>query len=127
MTTKQSNDSQNYNEIEYAIFCDGLEKQYNTAKDEGMFEVLKVLELDKAYSNYDLVQAVDYFKETDGVVENDAPMEFLTEYEKSIVNKGKTFRSELYCMLLSSKFAEAIENKTVFLQGSFKYAFDSRK
>ena len=125
MIAKQSDNSQNYDEIKYALFCDGLEKQYNQAKDEGVFEVLKVLELDKTHSDYNLVQAVDYFKGNDGVIKNDAPIEFLTEYEKNIVNKGETFRSELYCMLLSSKFAEALENKLAFIQHSFKYAFDS--
>jgi hypothetical protein len=125
MATKHNN-SKNYDEIEYAFFCDGLEKQYSQAKDDGMFEVLKVLELDKTHSDYNLVQAVDYFKENDGVIKKDAPIEFLTEYEKNIVNKGDSFRSELYCMLLSSKFAEALENKSAFMQHSFKYAFDSQ-
>ncbi len=126
MATKHSGNSQNYDEIEYAIYCDGLEKQYNQAKDEGMFEVLKVLELDKTHSDHNVVQAVDYFKENNGVIKNDAPMGFLTEYEKNIVNKGETFRSELYCMLLSSKFAESIEDRTIFMQHSFKYAFESQ-
>lgn len=125
MTIKQSDDSKNYNEIEYAIFCDSLEKQYNQAKDDGLFEVLKVLELDKTHSDYNLVQAVNYFKENDGNIKKDAPLEFLTECEKQIVNKGTAFRSELYCMLLSKKFADAIENRTIFFQDSFKYAFDS--
>ena len=120
MTAKENN-----NEIEYEIFCNGLEKQYNASKDEGIFEVLKVLELDKAHSNCNLVHAIDYFKEKDGIVEQDAPMDFLTECEKNIVNKAEKFRSELYCMLLSKKFAEAIENKSIFLQDSFKYSFDS--
>ena len=105
MAAKENNNVQNYSEIEYEFFCNGLEKQYNESKDEGMFEILKVLELDKAHSNCNLVQAIDYFKEKDGVVEQDAPMDFLTECEKHIVNKDKNFRSELYCMLLSKKLA----------------------
>ena len=116
-----------YNEIEYEIFCNGLEKQYKEAKDEGMFEILKVLELDNAHSDCNLVKAIDYFKEKDGIVEQDAPMDFLTESEKQIVNKENKFRSELYCMLLSQKFAEAIETKSIFLQDSFKYSFDSQE
>ncbi len=117
---------ENNNEIEYEIFCNGLEKQYKESKDEGMFEVLKVLELDKAHSDCNLVQTIDYFKEKCGIVEQDAPMDFLTECEKHIVNKGEKFRSKLYCMLLSKKFAEAIETKSIFLQDSFKYSFDSQ-
>ena len=41
MATKHSGNSQNYDEIEYAIYCDGLEKQYNQAKD-GFFRICGV-------------------------------------------------------------------------------------
>lgn len=127
MTATENNNVQNYNEIEYEIFCNGLENQYKESKDVGMFEVLKVLELDKAHSDWSLVQAIDYFKDRDGIVEQDAPMGFLTEYEKHIVKKYEKFRSELYCMLLSKKLAEAIENRSIFFQDSFKYSFDSQE
>jgi hypothetical protein len=116
---------QNYSKIEYEFFCNALETQYEESKDKGIFEVLKVLELDKAHSDYTLVQAVDYFKEKDGVIGQDAPMDFLTECEKNIVKKDEKFRSELYCMLLSKKFAEGIANKSIFVQGSYKYSFGS--
>jgi len=85
---------------------------------------LKVLELDKEHSDSKLVQAVDYFNEKGGVVEKDAPIDFLTESEKRIINRDGKFRPALYCMLLSSKFAEAIQNKSAFIQHSYKYAFN---
>ncbi len=52
-------------------------------------------------------------------------MDFLTEHEKSIVNQDGKFRAALYCMLLSIKFSEAIENKSAFIQHSLKYGVDS--
>lgn len=58
MTTRQNNNQQ-YNDIEYALFCNGLEKQYEKAKEEGLFEVLKVIELDKEHSNKNLIQAIE--------------------------------------------------------------------
>ncbi len=119
MTAKQ-------NKIEYDLYCNILEEQYQQAKEGGVFEVLKVLELDKAHSDHNLVRAIDYFNENDGVVKKVAPMDFLTEREKSIVNQDGKFRPNLFCMFLSKKFAEAIENKSVFLQNSFKYGFDSQ-
>ena len=130
MTTKQSNrysdNNQPYDEIERALFCNALEEQYKQTKEEGIFEVLRVLELDKEHSDRNLAQAIDYFNEKDGgVVEKDAPMDFLTECEKSIVNQDGKFRPELYCMLLSKKFSDAIKNKSVFIKNSFKYGFDS--
>jgi len=129
MKTKQNNlcsdSTQQYDEIKYTHFCDALEKQYKNAKKEGLFEVLKVLELDKEHSDSKLVKAVDYFNEKGGIVEKDAPTDFLTEIEKRIVNRDGKFRPNLYCMLLSSKFSEAIQNKSAFIQHSYKYAFNN--
>jgi hypothetical protein len=123
MTTKQNNNKQ-YDDIEYAFFCDSLEEQYEQAKKDGLFEVLKILELDEEHSDNHLVQAINYFKKKNGLIEEDAPLNFLTEREKIIVNKDGKFRQGLYCMLLSSTFSEAIQNKSVFLKHSFKFAFD---
>lgn len=129
MVTKQNNrysgSNQQYDKIEYALFCDSLEKQYKQAKEDGLFEVLKVLELDKEHSDNKLVQAIDYFNAKNGIIEKDAPIDFLTEREKRIVNQDGKFRPDLYCMLLSTKFSEAIQNKSAFLQHSLTYSFDS--
>ncbi len=130
MITKQNNQhstsNELYDEIRYITFCNALEKKYKQAKKQGLFEILKVLKLDKKHSDKNLAQAIDYFNEKDGVIKNDAPMGFLTEREKSIVNQDKKFRPDLYCMFLSQKFSEAIENKSAFIQDSFKYSFDSK-
>lgn len=123
MTTKQNNDQQ-YDDIEYAFFCDSLEKQYEQVKNDGLFEILNVLTLDEEHSDNNLVQAINYFKKMNGLIEKDAPINFLTEREKIIVTKDGGFRQDLYCMLLSSRFSEAIQNESVFLQHSFKFAFD---
>lgn len=112
-------------EIKYALFCDSLEKQYEQAKKDGLFEVLKVLELDKENSDSKLVKAIDYFNEKNGIVEKDAPIDFLAEPEKRIVNRDGKFRQNLYCMLLSTKFSEAIQNKSAFIKHSLRFAFDS--
>jgi hypothetical protein len=86
MTTKRNNpysdNHQQYDDVKYALYCDALEEQYKKAKEEGLFEVLKILELDKEHSDSTLVQAIDYFNEKNGLVEKDAPMDFLTEREK---------------------------------------------
>lgn len=128
MVTKRNNsysdDHQQYDDVEFAFYCDAIERQYKKAKDDSLFEVLKVLDLDKKHSDSNLVQAIDYFKEKNGVVEKDAPLDFLTEREKRIVHRDGNFRPDLYCMLLSQSFAEAIQNKSVFLQHSLKFAFD---
>lgn len=84
MTTKQNNNfysdnNQQYHDVEYTLFCDSLEEQYTQAKKDGLFEILKVLELDKENSDRNLIQAINYFNKKDGLIEKDAPINFLTE------------------------------------------------
>ena len=128
MTIKKNNfysgDNQQYDDVEYVLFCNSLEEQYEQAKEDGVFEVLKIFELDEEHSDGNLVQAINYFKKKNGLIEKDAPTNFLTEREKIIVNRDGEFRQALYCMLLSSRFSEAIQNKSVFLQHSLKFSFD---
>lgn len=126
MTTKQNNfySDEHEDDVEYDFFCDSLEEQYEQAKKDGLFDVLKVFELDEEHSDNNLVQAINYFKKKNGFIAKDAPINFLTEREKIIVNKEGRFRQGLYCMLLSSRFAEAIQNKSVFLKHSLKFAFN---
>ncbi len=46
MTTKQNNfysdDDQQFDDVKYVFFCDSLEEQYEQAKKNGLFDVLKV-------------------------------------------------------------------------------------
>ena len=115
---------ENYNDIQFSLYCDEIEKQYKDAKENCVFDILKLLDLDRENSDSKLVQAIDYFNEKDGVIENDAPMDFLTDREIQMVNKDSKFSPNLYSMLLSGSFTKAIENKTVFLKHSFKFCFD---
>jgi len=119
-----SDDHRQYDDVEFSLYCDEIERQYKKAKEDSLFEILRVLDLDKKNSDGNLVQAIDYFNEKNGIVEKDAPMDFLTEREKNMVQRDGKFRPKLYCMLLSKSLSEAIQSKTVFLQHSLKFAFD---
>ena len=127
MSTKQNNsygdDLRQYDDIQFALYCDEIERQYKQAKEDGLFEILKVLDLDKEHSDNNLVHAIDYFNEKGGLIEKDAPMDFLTEREKKMVHRDGKFRPDLYCMLLSIRFSEAIQNKAIFIRHSLKFAF----
>ena len=127
MSTKLNNsygdDLRQYDDIQFAFYCDEIERQYKQAKEDGLFEVLKVLDLEKEHSDKNLVHAIDYFNEKGGLIEKDAPMAFLTEREKKMVHRDGKFRPDLYCMLLSVSFSEAIQNKSIFIRHSLKFAF----
>tara|TARA_R110002167_G_scaffold355156_1_gene569400 strand:+ start:3097 stop:3456 length:360 start_codon:yes stop_codon:yes gene_type:complete len=112
-------------ETKHLFYCEGLEKYYEDAVEQGLFEVLKVLDLDEEHSDKDLVEAVAYFKDKNGVIEKDAPMGFLSEQNKRMVTLNGSFRAGLYCMLLSSRFSESIEEKSSFVAHTTKYSFDS--
>ncbi len=113
------------NKRELSLYCDSLEQQFEQAKKDGVFEILKILELDEEHSDNDLVLAVKHYNDKNGAVEINAPDGFLTEAEREIVYRHGSFRPDLYCMLLSVRFSDAIENKTAFIKHSYKYAFDS--
>ncbi len=81
MTKKQNNDPQ-YDNIEYAFFCDSLEEQYEQVKKDGLFDVLKIIELDEEHSDNNLVQAINYFKKKNGLIEKDAPINFWLNVKK---------------------------------------------
>jgi len=57
-------------------------------------------------------------------LEENAPVDFLSTREQQMLNKDGAFRPGLYCMLLSVKFSEAIENKKAFIESSLSFAFD---
>lgn len=120
---KDSGDQQ-FSDAEYALYCDSLEDKYKEAKETGLFEILKVLGLDEKHSDTNLVDAVNYYKKKDGAIENDAPINFLSKRDKTMVMKEGVIRPGLYCMLLSSAFAEAIQSKSAFVAGSSKFAFE---
>ena len=128
MKSKQNNfnsdTDQEYDDRKYSLYCDGLENQYEQAKIDCVFEILKVLELDEKHSDHALVEAVNYFKKKDGHIEKDAPISFLTERERIIVNKDGVFRPGLYCMLLSSSFSAALQNKSAFIKHTLNFSFD---
>ncbi|MBU0994861.1 MAG: hypothetical protein KJ737_20410, partial [Proteobacteria bacterium] len=118
-------DDGDYERIESELFYYDIEKQYDKMKDQGMFEVLKILELDEIHSDNNLVLAVNYFNERDGSIEKDAPTRFLNRYEQRMVHKDGNFRPKLYAMLLSMKFAAALKEKTAFIKHSNKFFFRS--
>ena len=119
-----SDNIEKYSDRELTLYCESLEQQYQDAVDQGIFMILNVLELDEDHSDKHIVAAVNYFKQHNGIIKNDAPIEFLTEREKNIIHQEGNIRSGLYCMLLSQKFADGMSNKSLFMKHSLKYAFD---
>lgn len=108
-------------ELEY--YCNHMEQQYDENKDNGLFDVLLLLEINEESTNKDFVKAIKHFKAQNGNVGSEAPIEILTPEEITHVFKDGEFRHKLYSMLLSVKFTEGIENKSIFISHSCKYSY----
>ncbi len=116
----------NTNINELKVYCDSLEKQFDEANANGVFEMLKIMILDEEHSDADLVKAVNHFNDNGGSVKKTAPVGFLGQDEIKVINWDGQFRPKLYSMLLSVKFSQAIESKKVHLLHSNKFSFESK-
>jgi TnpA family transposase len=89
-------------------------------------EIVKNIHFDSQTSNALLIQAINYYKQKDGNLDDKAPVDFLDVKEQKILtdSNGK-FRVSLYKALLFSKVAEGIRSGALNLKFSYKYrAFD---
>jgi len=88
--------------------------------------IVKAVEFNKYTSDKKLINAIDYYKEKDGDLKNDAPLEFLEDKEQDIVfdDNGK-LKVSLYKVFLFRKMADGIKSGTLNLLHSYKYrSFD---
>ena len=84
--------------------------------------IVKNICFDKASSDKKILRAIDYFKDKDGAVNSDAPLDFLKPDEKeAVINDNKKFRSALYTSLLFHKTAIAIKGGALNLLYSYKH------
>ena len=84
------------------------------------------LNFDTQTSSQPLLEAVDYYRKTDGQVTQKAPKDFLDseEQERLFDEEGK-FKRSLYKVLLFHKITLAVKSGAVNLQHSMKYlSFD---
>ncbi|MBC8553347.1 MAG: SEC-C domain-containing protein [Candidatus Brocadiales bacterium] len=112
-----------YQGCEPEPYYDHLEQQYGETKEQGLFEVLKIMELDKKHSDRHFLDAVNHFKKANGEIDKDAPIDFLNKYEQRMVTKNGKFRADLYSMLLSTKFTTLLKEKEIFINHSAKYSY----
>jgi TnpA family transposase len=115
-----------------------LNKESESAvKDEDFYEVLeaksvklqnrvsdivKHIEFKEETSGGAVLQAIKYYKAKDGMLDKNAPMDFLSAEEYELVfDKAGKFRISLYKSLLFKKISDAIRAGTLNLEHSYKY------
>ena len=116
-------DEDSYDGFEPEPYYDHIEAQYEQAKEDGLFEILRLAKLDDEHSDKNLVEAVNYYNQNEGDIKENAPLGIFNKYEHRMINKDDNFRPALWAMMLSMKFSEAIQEKKAYIKHSNKYSF----
>jgi TnpA family transposase len=84
--------------------------------------IVKALAFDACESADEITQAIDYFKQRDGNIDSNAPLDFLGSDERKLVfdSAGK-LRVSLYKVMFFQHVANAIKSGALNLKHSFKY------
>ena len=84
--------------------------------------ILKAIEFDTGSSVPVIIHAIDYFKQKDGQIDSNAPLDFLESDErKSALKHDGKLKVSLYKVLLFQHVANAIKSGALNLKYSFKY------
>lgn len=85
-------------------------------------DIIRLLRVDEKTVNQDIWQALQYFQTTDGQLEKNAPLGFLSEKEQKALNLAENkFPISLYKILLFQKIAQGIKSGKVNFTSSHKY------
>ena len=89
-------------------------------------EIVKNIHFDEKTSNKQMLEAIAYYKQKDGNLTSNAPLDFLdTEEQKVLSDSSGKLRISLYKVLLFTKIADGIRSGALNLKYSYKYkAFD---
>lgn len=123
MEPEEDDDEDRYNGFEPEPYYDHIEAQYEQAKKDGLFEILKLVKLDKEHSDKNLVEAVNYYIENEDDITENAPMGLFNKYEQRMINNDGNFRPALWAMMLSINFSGAIQEQKAYIKHSNKYSF----
>lgn len=83
--------------------------------------LIKQLEFNPETSSKDLIPVINYFKTTDGRLDQDAPLEFLNKEEASALYEEGAFRTSFCKILLFSHMSNSIKSGRLNLLYSYKY------
>lgn len=84
--------------------------------------IIKALEFDTCESTNVIIRAIEYFKQRDGNIDSNAPLDFLDSDERKLVfdSEGK-LRVSLYKVMFFQHIANSIKSGALNLKHSFKY------
>ncbi len=109
-----------------ADYYDTLEAKSRKLQNK-VSEIIKHFIFDKRTSDRDLLEAIQYFKEKNGRIDADAPLDIFDDKElKVLFDKNRKIRVSLYKILLFIKISHGIRSGVLNLLYSYDYlAFEN--
>ena len=101
------------------IKYDVLEKKSFTLQGK-LSGIVRAMEFDTSSSNKSLMEAIEYFKNTDNLSDK-TPRAFLSNEEEKIVFENGKFRISLYKVLLFFAISDAIKSGILNLKYSYRF------
>lgn len=83
--------------------------------------IVRSLDLDEGTGAASIVKAILYFKDRNGAINKNAPIDFLNPIEQAALTHNGSFRPSLYKVLFFIHIANAIKSGQLNLQHSYKY------
>jgi hypothetical protein len=85
-------------------------------------DIIKQLEFNKSNSDQNIIAAIEFYKKTNGKVDNKAPVSFIEPYIiEYLYDSENNFRPSLYKAILFVKIAEFIKSGKLNLLRSYRY------
>lgn len=98
-----------------------LMEEHSLRLQNRVSSIIKALEIQGESSAKNLINAIDYFKNTDGIIKNNVPIDFLDSLEYYAIIANQTFRQPLYKVLLFTYIAKFLKSGQLNLKHSYKY------
>ncbi len=105
----------------------GANRYYNILEERSVrlqnrvSPIIKALEFQNETETSPLLDAIIYFKEKNGVISKNSPLEFLEPQEREAVTLDDGFRPSLYKVFFFTHVAGAIKSGQLNLEHSYKY------
>ena len=109
------------------VFESSVEKKYefieeqSQALQEKLSGIVKTMKFDEVNSHKDIIEAINYFKKHNGLIQKDSPVAFMNDEEQSIIFTEGKIRVSLYKVLLFFHIADSIKSGRLNLKYSYRY------
>lgn len=100
-------------------------QSYSLILQKQITPIVKNLHFNPNTSDKKIMDAIEHFKQKDGIINKTVPTDFLNEKEKQAVHSGEKFKVSLFKIIFFKAINRAIKDGSLNLKYSYRYkAFD---